>query len=136
VRGMVPLLAAGFAARRSGAGRAAIALLLLTVIPILANRRIARSFSEEDVFAPTAFARVIQKVDPDGAFRTLAIPSSSAIDRAWTGQDVGEMEFWRRSWLYFTPTLWNRGTVFNHDPDHGDLSPIPSLPPAGTLPPA
>jgi hypothetical protein len=129
---MVTVLVGGLAVRRSVAS-GAIALLLLTLIPILANRRIAPSFSEEDVFAPTAFTRAIQKADPDGAFRTLATPSSSTVDPAWAGQDVGEMEFWRRSWLYFTPTLWNRGTVFNQDADHGDLSRMASLRRVGTI---
>src|SRR5262249_30047861 len=39
----------------------------------------------------------------------------------------------RRSWLYFTPALWGRGTVFNQDADHGDLSRMASLRRLGTL---
>jgi len=93
----------------------------LTVIPLAANRRIARTYSQEEIFAPTAFARSVQRADPDGAFRTLAIPSSLTPGAAWSGQDVGGLEHWRRSWLYFTPTLWQRGTVFNQDADIGDL---------------
>jgi hypothetical protein len=97
------------------------ALVVLTAVPLAANRRIARTFSQEEIFAPTAFARAVQKADPDGAFRTLSIPSSLSPGSAWAGQDVGGLGNWRRSWLYFTPTLWRRGTVFNQDADLGDL---------------
>jgi len=117
---MVSVVAWDIGARRNPAAVLA-ALAVLTVIPLAANRRIARTYSQEEIFAPTAFARSVQRADPDGAFRTLAIPSSLTPGAAWSGQDVGGLENWRRSWLYFTPTLWQRGTVFNQDADIGDL---------------
>ncbi len=49
----------------------AVALALLTLVPVAANRRIARSFTEGEVFGPTAFARFVARRDPEGAYRTL-----------------------------------------------------------------
>ena len=117
---------------RQGRGLA-ISLILLTAIPIVANRKIARTFREEEVFAPTAFARALARADPGGAYRTLAIPASPAPDTAWSGSDLGRLEYWRRSWLYFTQALWGRGTVFNQDADLGDLSRATSLRRIATL---
>jgi hypothetical protein len=117
---MVTVVAWDVGARRNPAAALA-ALAVLTAIPLAANRRIARTYSQEEIFAPTPFARSVQRADPDGAFRTLAIPSSLTAGAVWSGQDVGGLENWRRSWLYFTPTLWRRGTVFNQDADLGDL---------------
>jgi len=116
--------------RRTGL---ACGLTLLTAVPIAANRKIAQTFREEEVFAPTAFARALARADPSGSYRTLAIPASLAPDSAWAGSDPGRLEYWRRGWLYFTPGLWGRGTVFNQDADLGDLSRATSLRRIATL---
>jgi hypothetical protein len=117
---MISVVAWDVGARKNPLAVAA-ALAALTAIPLAANRRIARSYSQDEILAPTAFARYVQKADPEGAFRTLAIPSSLTPGSAWAGQDVGGLGNWRRSWLYFTPALWQRGTIFNQDSDLGDL---------------
>jgi hypothetical protein len=115
--------------RRTKRGEA-LALTLLTLVPVAANRRIARSFSEEEVFGPTAFARFVAKRDPDGAYRTLGEsfllpPSKLALAQA--GVTLSESEFSRRTWYQQTPVFWGRGTVLNEDFDAGDLSRVESL---------
>ncbi len=116
-------------ALRNRKGQAA-ALILLTAVPILANRRIARSFREDEVFGPTAFARYVAKQDPSGAYRTLGesflLPQSERA-LAQAGVTLSESEFSRRAWYQQTPVFWNRGTVLNEDFDAGDLSRVESL---------
>lgn len=105
-------------------------LLVLTAVPIAANRPIAQTAHEGTVFPPTSFARTLARRDPVGAFRTvdesLYQPLSPLADAEAIG-DLGGSEFFRQSWFYFTPTLWRRGTVLNSDLDAGDLSRIESL---------
>ena len=106
------------------------ALVLLTLVPLAANRPIARTAHEGAVYAPTAFARRIARADPEGRYRTVdgsLLRPPSALARPSLGSDLGSLEMDRQSWFYFTPTLWNRGTVINSDIDAGDLSRIESL---------
>ena len=108
----------------------AIAVALLTLVPVAANRRIARSFSEAEVFAPTAFVRSVAARDPAGAYRVLGesflLPQSElALTQA--GVTLSESEFSRRAWYQQTPVFWSRGTVLNEDFDAGDLSRVESL---------
>ena len=108
----------------------AAALTLLTLVPVAANRRIARSFTEAEVFAPTAFARHVAKQDPEGAYRTLGesfLLPSSELSQTQAGATLSESEFSRRTWSQQTPVLWGRGTVLNEDFDAGDLSRVESL---------
>ena len=115
---------------RGTSGALAIALVLLTAVPILANRRIARSFREDELFAPTAFARLMRKADPAGEYRTLGespYRPPSKIEADYSGADVAALEFTRRNWHEYTHALWDRGTVFNYDFDAGDLSRLESL---------
>jgi hypothetical protein len=112
---------------RPARARVAICLLLLTIIPVAANRRIAQSFRQEEVFSPTAFALRIARADPEGRYRTLALPSTLASVTGLPGWDLAGLDYWRRSWLYDTPQLWGRGIVFNQDADAGDLSRTNSL---------
>ncbi len=117
-------------AARSGRAPYGAALVLLTLVPLLANRPIAQTAHEGTVFPPTPFARTIAGRDPAGAFRTvdesLYQPPSSIADAAAIGV-LGGSEFFRQGWFYFTPTLGRRGTVLNSDLDAGDLSRIESL---------
>jgi hypothetical protein len=116
--------------RRSARAAAVGALLLLTAAPIAASRRIGRTFREEAVFAPTAFARMIRKFDPEGAYRTLGEsmyrPTTGALPWA-LGPDPAGLEVSRREWYEYAHAIWNRGTVLNLDLDHGDLSRVNSL---------
>ncbi len=99
-------------------------------MPLLANRGIAQTAHAGTVYPPTRFAREISRRDPDARFRTLDVslyrPVSPMLDASDAG-DLGGSELYRQSWYYYTPTLWNRGTVFNSDLDAGDLSRIESL---------
>ncbi len=125
------LIAAVLLARGSRASLAG-ALVLLTAVPIAANRRVAQTADEATIFAPTAFARAIARRDPARRFRALdesfyVFGGPSALrDQSLPG-DLGGSEFFRQSWIYFTPSLWNRGLVFNSDLDAGDLSRVESL---------
>ena len=122
-------VAAALLARR---GRAPLlaALVLLTAVPLCAGRPVAQTAHEGTVYPPTAFARTIARRDPDGAFRSidesLYQPASELFDASSRG-DLGGSEFFRQSWFYYTPGLWDRGTVLNSDLDAGDLSRIESL---------
>jgi hypothetical protein len=104
-----------------------VALLLLTLVPIAANRKIARTLSEEEVFAPSKLARVLSRLDPQGAYRTLSeayyIPGAGPLADPADAYVEGS----HRSWVEFTQALWGRGTVFNKDFDVGDFSRLNSL---------
>jgi hypothetical protein len=107
-----------------------LSLTLLTLVPIAANRKIARTFPEDALLAPTPFARLLQRADPGGNFRAVgesAYRPSSRLEAAQSGSDPARTDFSRRNWDLFTPALWGRGTVFNMDFDSGDLSRLESL---------
>ena len=118
-------------ALRSGRRSAAAgAIVLLALVPILANRRVARTFDESAVFSPTPFARALARRDPSAAAPVLdqsRYRPDSALAAIPAGTDPGDLEFYRRSWFFYTPTFWRRSTVFNTDPDVGDLSRMQSL---------
>ena len=116
----------------AGRGRAAetVPLVLLTAIPLLANRWVAQTAHEGTVYPPTAFARTIAHRDPSGGFRaldeTLYRPVSPLLAESMRADPAGS-EVYRQSWYYFTQTIWKRGTVLNVDLDAGDLSRVESL---------
>lgn len=113
-----------------GAGRKALpflALILLTAVPIAANRRIAQTFRQDDLFAPTAFARFLARQDPRGEYRTMGYAMPPEPRRRLFGSSPAAVEMDRRVWICFTPALWGRGQVFNGDFDNGDLSRTESL---------
>jgi hypothetical protein len=114
--------------RRSRAAWA-VALALLTLVPIVANRRIARTLTELELFSPTRFARLLQRSDPSGSYRTFgeSLYSRSAISEEYAWPDDVFSENGRRSWIQHVQALWGRGTVFNNDFDVGDLSRVQSI---------
>jgi hypothetical protein len=113
-----------------GRAAAAIALILVTAIPLSANRLIAQTANEGTVYPPTAFARTIDRRDPESRFRTLDEtlyrPLSPLLARSMIADPAGS-EVYRQNWYYFTQTIWKRGTVLNGDLDAGDLSRVESL---------
>ncbi len=116
--------------RGPGAMRLGACVLLLTAVPIAATRRITHTEDEAAIFAPTAFARSIARRDPNAAYRTVDSASyvpASPLAIAAAGADPFLTESARRNWSFLTPGLWGRGTVFNVDPDRGDLSRLESL---------
>lgn len=112
-------------------GAAALAgLAVLTLVPIAATRRIGWTFREDEVFAPPAFVRYMQRHDPEGRFRTLgemAYREPRAVEAAEAGSDLGFLEIVRRNFDEHAHVLWGRGAVFNADFDNGDLSRVESL---------
>ena len=116
--------------RLPSAAGPAVSLVLLTLMPVAANRRIAQTSREEAVFAPTPFARYLEKTDPHGEYRTLGATGyrpPSALEEANAANDPLQLEFSRRNWIEYTPALWERGVIFNTDFDSGDLSRLQSL---------
>ncbi|HEY6101302.1 MAG TPA: hypothetical protein VIW03_17830, partial [Anaeromyxobacter sp.] len=106
------------------------ALGLLAAVPVLANARIGRTEPEESIFRPPAFARFVARRDPGHAFRTLdesRYRAPSDLDAAAQARDALGVGFYRASWFLYTSCLWDRGTVFNSDPDVGDFSRMESL---------
>ncbi len=108
----------------------ALCVTLLTLSPIVANRRIAQTIPEYQIFAPTGFARYQKKMDPSGAYRAIGesiyLPPSR-FEAYYSRADVLYTDFPRRTWYEFTPALWHRGLIFNMDFDVGDLSRLESL---------
>ena len=112
------------------APRRAACAAVLAVLPLLATRRIALTDRDDNLFPPTAFARAIAHRDPEGRFRAVDASryrAPSALERDAGSANPDGAAFYRRSWYFHTPSLWNRGTVFNSDLDAGDFSRTESL---------
>ncbi len=114
---VIALAGSGAASRWRRAG----SLLLLTFVPIAANRKIAQTFREEEIFAPTAFAHQLARWDPQGEYRTLSHPGVSRLARLISSSDPGLIEIDRRSWDEQEHVLWKRGAVLTPDFDVGDF---------------
>lgn len=114
---------------RRGARAEIAGLLLLAAVPIAANRRVARTAREDEIFSPPPFARMVARDDPAGNFRTLDEspfrPATHAGEAP--GTDPEGNAFYRGAWFLYTPCLWDRGTVLNSDPDVGDFSRMESV---------
>jgi hypothetical protein len=104
-------------------------LVLLTLVPIEANRKIARTLREQEVFAPTRFARSLDREDPEHLYRTLGVSIYQPLQKGTVlpSPDDEYTDRARRLWVHFTPVLWRRGMVFNGDFDVGDFSRVESL---------
>jgi hypothetical protein len=107
----------------------ATSLALLTLVPIVANRKIARTFSEEELFSPTLFARYLDRADAAREYRVLgeSLYPRRTIRIGYAGWDAEYTDAGRRLWIHQTPALWGRGMVFNVDFDAGDLSRVERL---------
>jgi hypothetical protein len=114
---------------RPGRNALAASLVLLTMVPLAANRKIARTISEQEMFAPTPFVRFLERADPRGDYRVLgeSIYRDAPITIPFANRDDEYSDVARRLWIYQTQVLWNRGTVLNIDFDVGDLSRLESL---------
>ncbi|HKD19350.1 MAG TPA: hypothetical protein VKG23_15975, partial [Thermoanaerobaculia bacterium] len=114
---------------RGGSARAGAAAIL-AVLPLAATRRVALTDRDDAVLPPTAFARALQRRDPDGRYRAVDASryrQPSPLEHRADGAVPEGTAYYRRSWHFHTPVLWNRGTVFNADLDAGDLSRVESL---------
>jgi hypothetical protein len=105
------------------------ALALLTAVPVAAGRPIAQTQSDDAVFPPTAFARAVMRRDPGGVFRGIdeSIYQTTRLGTVAERGDSGGTAYYRESWLFYTPSLWARSTIFNGDLDAGDFSRFESL---------
>jgi len=113
--------------RRPGKGPLAAALVLLTAVPIASNKKIARTLSEEAMFRPTAFARFLERADPDGRYRTLGETFYRNVSPMEVAEEAAEPEGGGQSWVQYRQVLFGRGTVFNFDFDVGDFARMASL---------
>jgi hypothetical protein len=126
--GFLWILAAIAVDRLPRPGRGAwISLVLLSLAPLAANRRIARTIGTELAFSSSAFARFLHREDPRGEYRTLGEPyyrgmSALAVEQ-WATQPEETLE----TWVWYGNALVNRGTVFNFDFDVGDFARVESL---------
>jgi hypothetical protein len=123
---ILTVIALDFLGSRLGAGRA-VCWILLTFVPIAADRKIAQTFREEEIFAPTRFARQLARWDPAGEYRTLPNSEVSRLAFAFAASDRGLIEGDRRDGNYQTLALWNRGAVISDDFDVADFLRLESL---------
>jgi hypothetical protein len=82
------------------------------------------------VFAPPPFVRAAARRDPKGRFRLLdesryQTPSRLAV--ASRAQEANGADFYLSTAYLYTTAIWNRGTVFNANPDVADLARLESL---------
>ena len=126
---MVTVLAAAGVAGKTRALRV-LSILFISLVPVAADRCIARTFREEEVFAPTAFARTLGRRDPARRFGVLGesgFRSTSLDDESCRSSDPSFNSWCRITWILHTHAFWKRGTIFNWDFDNGDLSRLESL---------
>lgn len=114
-------------ARRAGSRSLAGALVILTAVPLAANRRIARTLDQEKMFGPDAFVRFLDSADPAGRYRTLGEALYQDVSLEEVALNVVEPEAGGESWVQYRQVLHGRGTVFNFDFDAGDFARMQSL---------
>jgi hypothetical protein len=110
--------------RTPGRPALAAAVALLTLVPVVSNRRIAPTFRDEEIFSPPASVRRMDRLDPARSFRTVAeslYRPGSRLEASVSESDPTYTEFPRRTFEEYTQALFHRGTVFNRDFDRGDL---------------
>jgi hypothetical protein len=115
--------------RRPGRADLVAGLALLTLVPIEANRKIARTLRQQEVFAPTRFARSLNREDPQHLYRTVGVSLYQPVRSGMVlpNPDNEYTDRARRLWVHYTPVLWHRGMVFNVDFDVGDFSRVESV---------
>jgi hypothetical protein len=110
--------------RKRGRAPLAVSLVLLTAVPLAANRKIARTLREEDVFSASPFARFLHRADPAGRYRTIGESFYQTPTEIEAAQPVPPADY---SWVFHRHAVWRRGTVLNFDFDAGDLARVESL---------
>ncbi len=115
------------AVARPGGRAVWIPLLLLTLVPIVANRRITRTVREAELVSPTAFEHFLRRADPAGNFRTLGEPYYLGMSGIAVRQSATDPEGGVESWVVYRQALAGRGTVFNLDFDAGDFARVQGL---------
>jgi hypothetical protein len=102
-------------------------LLLLTIVPIWANRKIARTARVEEISSPSAFARFLLREDPAQRYRTLGETYYLGLSKVGLEQARARPEEGLELWLAYRHSLMGRGTVFNLDFDVGDSARLQAL---------
>ena len=108
----------------------AAALAIFTLVPILADAKIAQTYDTDYLIGPTPLVWYLRKNDPAGEYRVLGEASyrpPSILEELQGTTDFGQFELFRRNWQYFMHELWGAGTVLNYDFDDGNLSRTESL---------
>ncbi|HZI66144.1 MAG TPA: hypothetical protein VFF17_06215, partial [Thermoanaerobaculia bacterium] len=86
---------------RPGRRGLAVALILLTLVPIAANWRIARSVREEEMLSPGPFARSIDRRDPAETYRTLGESLYAEESEIEKRQMAADPEGVDDSWIFY-----------------------------------
>jgi len=112
-----------------GRARLAGALVLLTAVPLAAGRPIVQTQRDEAVYPPTPFARAVARRDPNGVYPGIdeSLYQTTRLSAVADRGDWGGTSHFRESWIFYTPSLWGRSTIFNGDLDVGDFSRLESL---------
>jgi hypothetical protein len=108
----------------------AAALAIFTLVPILADAKIAQTYDQDYLIGPTPLVWYLRKNDPAGEYRALGEASyrpPSILEELQGTTDFGQFELFRRNWQYFMHEIWGVGTVLNYDFDDGNLSRTESL---------
>jgi len=114
--------------RRPSAAALAVSVAFVTLVPIAANRKIARTIPEEQIFLPSTFARYLRRNDPAGHYRALGEGRYAALSSITVITESAEPEAGGgEGWTQFRHALAGRGTVFNVDYDAGDFARVESL---------
>jgi hypothetical protein len=77
--------------RAGGAPRVVVGVLLITAAAVAVNGRIAQTYREDEVFAPTAFARTIRRLDPPVPIGRWASPCICPPPDIWNTIGGGEI---------------------------------------------
>ena len=112
--------------RPSSAARI-VSVVIITLVPIAANRKIARTLPEEQLFLPSSFARFLRRTDPANQYRTLGVGLYEPLSRITVMKAAGEPEEGGEDWTQFRQALAGRGTVLNADFDAGDFARVDVL---------
>jgi hypothetical protein len=104
-----------------------VSVAIITLVPIAANRKIARTIPEEQVFLPSSFARFLRRTDPANQYRTLGVGLYEPLSRITVMKAAAEPEEGGEDWTQFRQALAGRGTVLNADFDAGDFARVDVL---------
>jgi hypothetical protein len=113
--------------RRPSPAALAVSVVLVTLVPIAANRKIARTIPEEQVFLQSPFARYLGRIDPAGEYRTFGEGPYGPMSEIMAVKTFAEPEGGGEDWTEYRQALAGRGTVFNVDFDAGDFARVESL---------
>jgi len=104
-----------------------VSVAIITLVPIAASRKIARTIPEGQIFLPSSFAQFLRRTDPAGQYRTLGVALYEPLSRITVMKAAAEPEERGEDWTQFRQALAGRGTVLNADFDVGDFARVDVL---------